>query len=144
MRGAVLVGAIVLALAGVARAEEGDEHLETRPLGDAIPERLRAMEDEWAADIGIHKPSAEATDEHEGDVEADEARGTGDVADEPPAPKTSSSAEATPSADATAPAKGLPDRTRPSARTRQSAPNRSVPPKRHRRRRAREAVVPDD
>src|SRR5262249_18656154 len=143
-----LVGAIVLALVGVAPADDDDDHLETRPLGDGIPERLRSMEQEWTDEVdvgvGIHKPSDEATYGHEGDVEAEEAHGPGDVADEADSPKTSPPADAMRAAEATAPAKGLPDRTRPSARPRSSAPNRSVPPRRHRRRVARAAVAPDD
>jgi hypothetical protein len=148
MREAVLVGAIVLALVGAAPADDDDDHLETRALGDAIPERLRSMEQEWTDEVdvgvGIHTPSDEATYEHEGDVEAEEARAPGDVADEPHSPKTSRPADATRSAEATAPAKGLPDRTRTSRRARSSGPSRSFPPKRHRRRGARDAVVPDD
>ena len=61
MRLAVLL-ALVLALRGAARAEDDDGLLDTRPLGQAIPERLQTLEREWADDVGTKEP-VDATDD---------------------------------------------------------------------------------
>ena len=45
-----------LALVAVARAEDDDGVLDTHPLGEPIPERLQALEREWAEDVGTKEP----------------------------------------------------------------------------------------
>lgn len=55
---------LVLALAIAARAADDDDQLlETKPLGEAIPERMRTLEREWADDVGIHEAPEEPGDE---------------------------------------------------------------------------------
>ncbi len=61
MRGAVIVLALVLA--AVARADDDDGLLDTPPLGEPIPERLQALEKEWAEDVGTKDPTADPVED---------------------------------------------------------------------------------
>jgi len=60
----VLVLALVLALAGIVVADDGDddEVLDSRPLGESIPDRMKTLEREWARDVGAAEPPSDDPD----------------------------------------------------------------------------------
>ncbi len=73
----VLALALFVALAAsVAADEDDDKLLETAPLGEGIPERSKALEREWAEDVGVPQPPGDdgevAPAEHDGEGPADE------------------------------------------------------------------------
>ena len=77
----------MLALTGAALAQD-DDGLDTRPLGDPIPERVQQLEREWAEDTGLHDPADDAPDD--GETEAERETDGEDAATEdarPPQPR---------------------------------------------------------
>jgi hypothetical protein len=91
----VLALAIFLALAvSVAAEEDDDKLLETAPLGEGIPERSKALEREWAEDVGAPQAPGDETEaappEHDGDEPADEEHERKDEPAAPPAPSPKS------------------------------------------------------
>ena len=47
---------LLLVLATRAFADDDDTLLDTKPLGDPLPERLQQLEREWADETGVHDP----------------------------------------------------------------------------------------
>jgi hypothetical protein len=76
---------IVLLAAGARAADEDDQVLETKPLGNAIPERMRDLEREWEDDVGSREPPEENADEPPSDDV--DAEPSDDPSEARPAPK---------------------------------------------------------
>jgi hypothetical protein len=98
----IVLAALLLAVASMARAEDDEQLLETPP-AQGMPERLQELEREWADDIGTKDAGADADAERPEPAPLDEAheaaQGTESPepepsppphAEEPPAPRKSS------------------------------------------------------
>jgi hypothetical protein len=114
---ALLIG---LLAAGARAADEDDQILETKPLGSAIPERLRDLEREWEDDVGSREPREE-------DLEAPPSNEIdGEPAEPPDAPSEARPAPKPRVIEQPADAKPVPAKPQPSgARAHQG----SAPPK---------------
>jgi hypothetical protein len=62
MRLAVACLIVLLAVAAVHAVDEDDELLETKPLGEPLPERMHSLEREWDEDVGQRAPADENAD----------------------------------------------------------------------------------
>jgi hypothetical protein len=81
---------LVLVLAGSARADD-DDTLDTRRLGEPIPERLQQLEREWAEDVGTKEAPEEPAEPDAEPVtpfaEEPDVEMKSPLPDEPPAAK---------------------------------------------------------
>ncbi len=73
---------LLLAVCAGVRADDDEELLET-PKHEGLPERLQALEREWAEDVGSKEPAEEAEDEPEAVVPHDVVPPLDDAAEEP-------------------------------------------------------------